>query len=195
MTARPGQPCGQLTKAGTPCGWVSGPCPYHGRARFAAPATPAPERKRAAPGAASPPDAWATPASRELRSAVEARNARDAAWALLRDAIDGMEPRAVGAATTVLRLLTALGPDDGTSADALRELVLRGRLALGLPPRDEDEWAWAEARFSEDALAEMRRWALLREADPGEDLEPFAFGDRATVEVDVPLVVESDDRG
>jgi hypothetical protein len=50
-----------------------------------------------------------------------------------------------------------LGPEGRSEEEQLREVELRGRLMFGMPPRDAEEWAFAESLFTEEALEPYRK--------------------------------------
>jgi hypothetical protein len=78
---------------------------------------------------------------------------------------------------SLLRVLAALGPAEASTAAALREVELRGRIMHGQPPRDAVEWELASSLFSDEALDEFRRWEALLEADPGDCVDPLLLGE------------------
>jgi hypothetical protein len=95
-----------------------------------------------------------------------------------------------------MRVLAALGPGGADTEEALREVQLRGRLMHGRPPKDAAEWALAERLFTDDALAEFRRWERLwSEADADDGVEPLFLWDRGPDERDEPLVIDAEDGG
>jgi hypothetical protein len=97
----------------------------------------------------------------------EDRSLHGVAWWVLEHLAQGAIPeRRATALASVLRVLLAIGPDVTSEEDRLAEVALRGVLMHGTPPRDEDEWALAEERFTSDAIEEFRRWAERDQRGP-----------------------------
>lgn len=66
---------------------------------------------------------------------------------------------AASALASLLRVAISLQRPPESTDEALLEVERRAHLMHGLPPRTPEEWAWAESRFSAEAVAEFRRWA------------------------------------
>jgi hypothetical protein len=177
--------CGAPTRSGGSCGWERALCPHHGRkngpanAPAANPVVPAARTNPARPGA----------------SPAEERDLRKLGWWVIERVISGeLTSSDASVVSSVMRVLAALGPATADSEDALREVQLRGRLMHGRPPKDAEEWALAGRLFTDDALAEFRRWEQLwREADADDGVQPLFLWDRAPVEGDEALVIDAED--
>jgi len=188
------QNCGAPTQQGGACRWPYRECQFaHHRAwRIAAglpvpkelprPDNPLPGHGRETPGATPPPEL--------LRD----RDLHGLAWWLAEAALRGsVESREAAVVASLIRVLAALGPPGLEEDELLLEVELRALIAHGIPPRTEGEWARAAALFDDAALAEIRRWPPLVDADGDHDAQPLRFGEVAAVEVEVPLLVEDED--
>jgi hypothetical protein len=115
-----------------------------------------------------------------------------AAWVV--ESLDGgtIDTRRAQTLLAAARLLATLGPDRETSAEALADLVLRGRISHGLPPRSAGEWERAARLFDDAALDELRRWERLLELDGRHHIEDLFFGERAAHEPDAPVLDDED---
>jgi hypothetical protein len=158
-----GERCGYPTKAGHPCGWPAAECrvPWH-RQRPAVPGT------GPAPSPATPQPAG-----------VEEHDLRALAWWVIAETLGNrIDPPKASVVNAIMRTLSSLGPEPAGEERALEDVVLRGLLMHGIPPRDEEEWVRAAELFDDEALAEFRRWAvLLGEADSDDRLEPLFPGE------------------
>lgn len=177
-------------KKGGPCPWPVAKCPVPAHAdwrdRTGLPLEPA---QTSAPMA----DEQAIP---ESPGWLNGKDLRGLGWWLIERVLWGrIETQQASVVASLMRTLAALGPEEASEEEALREVELRGRLMHGQPPRTEEEWARARAAFDEDALAEFRRWAslLLLEGDRGDGPEPFDLGQRRAGHVHVPLLVDDED--
>lgn len=134
--------CGHPTRSGGACRWPRTECPHH-RDRSVVPGQTAPE----------PADRETEPVQRPPE-----RDLRELGWWLVDQVLAERVGReqATGVAS-VMRVLAGLGPDPGGTEAALAEVELRGRVAYGLAPRDDDEWALARERFTDEALQELAR--------------------------------------
>ncbi len=184
--------CGAITKAGGPCRWPRGECQWH----IPVGGEPFPTGSVAPLLGAAQADAPVAP-EREEFPWLDGRDLRGLGWWL----VEGTLRQRVGAreasvVASLLRTLAALGPDEGDTEDALREVELRGVLMHGMPPRTPEEWARAARIFDDDALAEFRRWErLLLEADHGDRPEPLDPGEVRAGDVDVSRGIDDEDRG
>lgn len=178
-------------KKGGPCPWPVAECPVPAHAEW-----------RVRTGQAchsSPPEAPAaddrpTP---EKPGWLEGKDLRSLGWWLIERVLLGQfETQRASVAASLMRTLAALGPEEASEEEALREVELRGRLMHGLPPRTEEEWARAQEAFDEGSLAEFRRWAnpLLLEGDRGNGPEPFDLRQRGAGDVHMPLLIDDEDR-
>jgi hypothetical protein len=91
-----------------------------------------------------------------VQAAIAVRDLHGVAWAMLARAAAGEEPNA-SMVTGLIRVLASLGPAPADEESVLKETALRGLLMSGLTPRDDDEWALAEAVFDEKTVADLRR--------------------------------------
>lgn len=176
-------------KKGGPCPWPLERCPVEAHSKWRAGHREGDSAPDPGPVHAASPAAAAPEGLRE-------RDLRVLAWWLIAGVLsETVDTRQASVVAGLIRTLVALGPAGASEEEALREVELRGRLMHGLPPRDEDEWARAEAAFTPDALAEFRRWGgeLLLEGDGGDRLEPFDFGQHRAGDVHVSLLVDGED--
>ena len=106
--------------------------------------------------------------------------------------------RAASVGATLLRVLSALGPERASEEAALAEVELRGRIMHGHAPRTAAEWERAERAFGSDAIEEFHRWDLedcLLEGDGvGED-DPLVGWQAADDDVEVAVVEGHEQRG
>lgn len=110
-------------------------------------------------------------------AAIAERDLRALGWWLIDGVLAaGLEPQRASVTVRIMSLLERLGPGTHDGDDALREVVLRGLVMAGIPPRTPDEWAIAERVFDDEALAEIRRWALSFEGDGHDAFEPLVPG-------------------
>mgnify|MGYP001310935387 FL=1 len=92
----------------------------------------------------------------------EERDLRKVGWLVLeRIFFAEMDASAASAASSVIRVLTALGDSPESEDEQLEEIELRGMLMNGFQPRDDRQWELAERLFGETALDEFRRWQKL----------------------------------
>lgn len=184
--------CGAPTARGTACRWPANECQFehhrrwrqqHGRS-----SATEPEPSPAEPGASKaaldglPPEI------------IAGRDLAGLGWWVVRAMAEGsLEERTASVLASLMRVLAAVGGGEAAGEDVLREVVLRGLVMHGVPPRTEDEWELARAIFDDGALAEIRRWAPLVEADGDDDLQPFRLGEGRAVEVEMPLLIEDED--
>ncbi len=122
---------------------------------------------------------------------VAARDLPGLCWWLIEQATtaDSWDVRWAGVVVTTVRALTSMPPGALTTQDARDEAFLRGKIVNGIPPETADEWALAEAIFTDEALEELRSWNQLWERDDEHVDEPLLFPQRAGVEAQVaPLV-------
>lgn len=139
--------CNEPTLAGGHCRWPRAECPHHR-------ATPTPgEPTRAA----ATDDSMAPPAPAVERPPE--RDLRELGWWMVDEVLANRVGReqASGVAA-IMRVLAGLGADDAHDDEALAEIELRGRLAHGMPPRGDEQWALARQRFTDAALREFERW-------------------------------------
>lgn len=164
--------CGKPTKLGKPCGWHTGPCPYHsGR----------PETR---------PQQEARPA----RAGEAPENLRAFGWWLIRGVLgETVEVQKGSVLIAAARLIAALGPESETDDQALAAAALRGRVMHGLAPESDAEWELARALFSAEALAEIRRWAESVEPDLVDNGEPGRLLETSALERELPLGGDVDD--
>jgi hypothetical protein len=94
--------------------------------------------------------------------AVERHDLPELGWWLIARVLENnLDAKRTAVIATLMRVIAAFGQDVLPPEAALREAELRGRLMHGLPPRDEAEWALAEATFSASALETMRQFEEL----------------------------------
>lgn len=149
--------CNAPTKAGGRCRWPKATCTFHGPAATRKPARSQPQP---APAPADDDGPFEAPA------ALLDRDLRGLGWWLVGEVLTGrLDVRKGSVAAAIMRILHAAGPDPLADEDALAIVALRGLVMHGQPPRDEEEWSLAETAFDEDALAELRRWTAMFEAD------------------------------
>ena len=204
--------CRAPTWNGKPCTWPWDRCPVAAHRTWRSanglpPSTPSIKARKEQPNAAAAPRPIRSPSKPALPAsddpqtapklepppAVEKRDMHALGWWALARMIEGqLTPAAVGAIAGVFRTLNAIAPDGDTEEENLANIALHGLLMHGIPPRNDAEWARAEAQFDDDALAEMRRWALLQ-GDTRHQREPLALGDDIAHEVDVPAVIDHED--
>lgn len=175
--------CGATTQAGTPCRYPRAICPHHGPDR--------PSRRgegRREGGAKRVQNAAPPP------GLIAARDIHELLWWAMEQLLSGgLDPRTAATVTTFARLLLQAGPAGADAEEALREVVLRGRLMYGIPPATDEEWELARRIFDDDALAEIRRWPpLAAERDGDHDPQPFDLGERAADEVEVAGFVDDE---
>lgn len=142
-----------------------------------------PDVPKAVPGAlAAVPDAIA---SHDLRAL---------SWWIIRAVVEGtLDARPAAVAVSASRILLSLGPEGATQEEALREAALRGMVMNGVPPRDADEWALAEAIFEPEALEMIRRWKPLAERHHGDVDKPRILGNLARNKAKVARLVDDED--
>jgi hypothetical protein len=163
--------CGAPTKAGTPCRWGRDECriaahrDWHLRG----------SRTRSGKG---PSGATAPARARPIPAAIGRGDIAGVAWWALEGVAGGsLESGTAMVMASLLRVLLAAGDTAPPDDDALLEVELRGLLMHGLPPRNGEEWAVAEARFSAEAMDEVRRWQRLLEGDALDGIEPGIRGE------------------
>ena len=175
--------CRVTTLAGRPCGWDVARCPV-----------PAHRQQREEFAAQGPTDAGPEPAPVAPPAEVEARDLVGLGWWLVERVISGATNTAEASVlASVMRVLAALGPGEMDRDAALREAQLRGLVMHGIPPRTAEEWELAESLFDDDALAELRRWQALLEADSDDHREPLLFRHRTGHKRDTSLGVDGED--
>ena len=166
------EPCGAPTASGRPCRWKQEQCPVATHRRWR-------DGQKGQRNAAPSLDLAAEPRVFPLPLPVQARDIPGVAWWALEQLVSGgLEARDGGVYSTLLRVLLACGPEDLLEASSLAEVELRGRLMHGLPPATPGQWQLFAARFSEEAAAEVQRWARLLEADALDVVDPALFRDR-----------------
>jgi hypothetical protein len=172
--------CGVLVgKKQTPCQKPPGGCPLHPTGAAHA-ATPVP-----------------TPV------AAPRRDLRAFSWWLVDGVLGGeIDVRMGSVVGSLLRIISALGPEPASEEEAYKELALRGRLMTGLPPRTQEEWDRVARFLDDEALAELRTWPMegprhqhLLERDSGYAVEPEVLRDSliAADEADMALIVDHED--
>jgi hypothetical protein len=179
------EPCGALTLKGEPCKIARMSCTVH-RRRQPAPRWPLTR----APG--SHPGEERAPAAKEslpIPPAVTEHDLRGFAWWLVSRLLSGeLDTQRAGVLATLLRVLSALGPEPASRERAFAEAALRGRMMHGLPPRDAAQWELAESLFSQEVLDEYAGYARMLAEATGEDTgRPFPFGERLEPAVLEPL--------
>jgi hypothetical protein len=165
---------------GTPCQQEYGHCDVHPlvRPRAGAAAPVAPAAPAAAPG----------------------HDLRAFSWWLIDGILGGeIEARTGSVISSLLRIVSALGPEPVSEQEAYKELQLRGRLMTGLPPRTQEEWDRVARFLDDEAIAELRTWPMegprhkhLLERDGSYVREPEVVGDLlvAADEADVAAVID-----
>lgn len=176
--------CGATTRSGTACRYPRAACPHHQGDRRAR--TSAPHRDAAlepVPGASPPP------------GLLSARNIHELLWWAVERLLAGdLDARTAATVTSFARLLLQAGPAGPEAGEALREVVLRGRLMYGIPPATDEDWELARRIFDDDALAEIRRWPpLAAEGDGDDHAQPLRLRERAAYEVEMPGLVDDED--
>jgi hypothetical protein len=180
------------------------PCTPHGTAVDAAVTMDDIERREAGmrlpPGdLTGRPIASKVPEPRRLPAGmpepVAARDLPGLCWWLIEQATtaDSWDVRWAGVVVTTVRALAALPPGSLTPQEARDEAFLRGKIVNGIPPETADEWALAEAIFTDEALEELRSWNQLWKRDDDHVDEPLVFPERARIEAELPALFEDED--
>lgn len=137
--------CGAPTRGGAPCRFPTSQCPHEAHALT--------REVRGGPARASSPV-----------GAIRERDLRALGWWLIEETLAGrVTPPEASAVNRMMHTLLQLGPTPEADDLALQEVALRGLLMHGVPPRTEDEWRRAAEIFDDEALAEFRRWASVKE--------------------------------
>ena len=63
----------------------------------------------------------------------------------------------------------------------------------GLPPQSPEEWDYAATLYTDEALAEFRRWEALLKGDAGDVDKPHRFVYGVAHEREMPGLVERED--
>ena len=165
--------CGAMTQKGTPCQWPLSRCDIPGHDRWR-------EAKAAAKTAApAEPVESSLPSRPPLPEAVSRHDIPGVAWWALSGLVSGaLASSDVAVLASLLRVLLAAGSTGLDDEAALQEVELRGLLMHGIPPRNDAEWEVLESTFSPEAVAEVRRWRRLLEADGLDSVNPGFFGDQ-----------------
>lgn len=180
------------------------PCPHHATAVSAAIDIDAIERREAAmrlpPGERT--DTWIASKPAEpmklppgMPEPVATRDLPEVCWWLVEEMAkpDGLDSRRGAVAVSAVRLLVALPPGALTPQEARDEAYLRGKIVNGIPPETADEWALAEAIFTDEALDELRSWNQLWERDDQHVDEPLVFPKRAGIEAEPAAFIDDED--
>lgn len=174
--------CGAPTRAGSSCRRPKAACSWHGG-----------NANPAAPGnvetSANGPRALPVP------SAVTERDLRKFSWWLAAKVLRAeLEPQRASVLATLVRVLASLGPDPMSEREALAEVELRGLLMHGIPPKNAEQWARAEAIFAPETLAEIeRRFALFGDGQGDYVRKPLLDREAGAGQADVPFVVDVED--
>ncbi|MEX0782159.1 MAG: hypothetical protein WD557_05875 [Dehalococcoidia bacterium] len=194
--------CGRQTKKpGRLCRWriaIDRTCEVHGTVLAEAVPFRAIEAREAAMRPAPGPPTGRPIASRPAQPPqaapgvplpVASRNVPGVCWWLVEQATgaEDWDARWAGVAVQMVRLLVTLPPDALTDEEKRDEAFLRGKIVNGIPPETGDEWALAEAIFTDEALDELRSWNQLREADYQYIREPLVLTEDAGVEAQPPI--------
>jgi hypothetical protein len=123
---------------------------------------------------------------------VRERDLRGTGWWLLEQitAKAELNERTAAVGASLLRVLSALGPEQASEEEALAEIELRGRIMHGQPPRAPAEWDRATRTFDRDAIAEFQRWELtdlLLERDGLREEDPLVRGQAANDDVEMAV--------
>ena len=129
--------CGAPTKNGTPCKWER-PCKYHG----------------------TKPTATATsqPGSDSFRpEAVAERDLASLGWWTIGAVLSGeLEAPRGSVVAALMRIIVSLDEQGDAELYGWERTALETRLANGLLPKTDDEWALAEQIVDEETFAELR---------------------------------------
>jgi hypothetical protein len=125
---------------------------------------------------------------------VAERDLPGVCWWLIERATaqEDLDARWAGVTATLVRTLAGLPLDALSDEEKRDEAFLRGKILNGIPPETGDEWALAEAIFTDEALAELRSWNQLREADYQYVREPFVLAEDARVQAQPPILDNQD---
>jgi hypothetical protein len=102
------------------------------------------------------------------------------------------DARWAGVIATLVRTLASLPLDALADEEKRDEAFLRGKILNGIPPETGDEWALAEAIFTDEALDELRSWNQLRETDYQDVREPLVFPERTGVQAQASILDHED---
>jgi hypothetical protein len=151
--------CGARTKNTDGCRFPANACPLHGD-QANPPRSPAPDRAAAPVSTGAPP-------------ALANQDERAFAWWTIGELLAERLSTPQGSViASLLRIIHAFGPPEMSEEEALAEAEFRGRIAHGLPPRGDAEWAKAERIFEPAAIEEFRRWERLLERHRGNVDQP-----------------------
>jgi hypothetical protein len=145
------------------------------------------------PIASKPPEPRKLPPG--IPEPVGARDLPAVCWWLIEQSSteDGLDPRRATVIVQSVRVLAGLPPGALTPQDARDEAFLRGKIVNGIPPETADEWALAEAIFTDEALDELRSWNQLWKRDDQDVDQPLVLAQGAGVEAEAASFFENED--
>jgi hypothetical protein len=167
--------CAQNLPSGASCFHDATACPFH----------EPPELPSSPLDAVNPPlEPAVTLPKVKLPSFAERRNnavdPRTLADEMLQRVLSGAaSPVQAGRFVRATRTVSAMPPPQTDEETALAEAEFRGRIRNGLPPMGDEEWNYARLRFTEEAVKEFARWAVLLDAPYPDDIEPAGGRTRA----------------
>ena len=163
--------CGAPTRNQTPCQWEKSRCTIKTHRAWH-------EGVKGAAAQADSPTPRAESAGRPVPGAMRQHDVPGVAWWALEGLAAGaLTSSDASVMASLLRVLLAANNIILDDESALGEIELRGLLMHGIPPRTEAEWERLESAFSPEAVAEIRRWLRLLEADGLDGVDPGALGD------------------
>jgi len=136
-----------MTQAGTPCHWPKGRCEHHTASKPAQS-----ERPRNAP---TPPADRGGP--KPLPDAVADRDLAGLGWWTIEHVLLGdLESPRASIVATLVRVLASLDGFDDVGDYGIERTALEARLANGLMPEGEEQWAQTARIVDPETLAHLR---------------------------------------